>query len=345
MKNIISICCFIIFGSINAQTNDIFYKEDNSFNNIKSTSDKTVDKRKIYSETNSIISFTSQKKPFFLTGLSSQPIFEDGNDRLSYYNSIYEFDESANELNNISLEFKDVLYPSRVINDTIIEAKSSSKTYYIYKNGFEYDQISQMPIEFNENYLNSVSFYFSKYKNDPSIQNAITCYSESKIKKYNWMNEFDKQDYVNLLSQKILKSSNSYKIDNYNSTSLYKEYYASFDTYNFSSNTYKFKLEVLLKVSSFFNNDFDSTFYFKYSNQYRSNPFEFKCDETIARQIANLLNSERKVYLRIELNPANSGNLCNCNYCNYENKFFIKTLLVSSTQNFNENDVVRLNFE
>lgn len=315
------------------------------YNQIERNTELDIENEPIdnYGDNKALFDIVNKNKPIFLTGKSDYPIRGDyysGNELC--YNFIYSYENGSQELRYVPLTNKLALYPNRIINDSIIEAKSKSEIYYIFRKGLEYKQVSNSPEEFNEAYLSPVYFYFYKYKNEPSIKNAIKCFAESKLKIYNWNSEFDMQDNVNLLTQKILKNTTLR-----NNLVFYKEFEVTFNSYDFSRNSYTVELESLIETSDFFNNDFGSKIYFKGASRYNKRPiereFEFICNEIKAREISNLFDYDRKVNLKFELVPAIISNLCVCNYCEYENEFYIKSIVITS--NSNKYDSVQLNFD
>jgi hypothetical protein len=356
MKYLLCFFIFLIFEGLNAQTDtnnkesDLFYKEDNSENNTDSrTNNTTLQTKKYNFEKSNFSDFIDNNKPIFLTGKSSNPLkksdyYDDDNLELCY-NSIYEVEKYSNELRKIPLTERDVLYFSRVINDVVIEAKSNSRTYYVYKVAFDYNQVSSTLIELNDDFLIPVNLYFSNFKNNTSIQQSVRCYAKSRLDDYNWKSEFDKEDYVNLVTNKILNNLKS--IIGQNGNSYYKIYEGIFGSYNFENNTYNVDLSQQIGVSDFFKNDFDNRIFYKGDrnyNNYVQESIEFKCNPTIARQIADLFDSERKLNIRLELIPSSSNtNLCVCGGF-YENNFMIKSLVISRDNNFNESNSVRIYF-
>ena len=360
MKCLFYLSLFFIFEGLNAQTDtnnkeaDLFYKEDNSDNNsqnnpVSKIINSAPQTKKYSFEKSNFSDFINNNKPIFLSGKSSKPIkktdyYGDDNTELCY-NSIYEVEFYSNELRKIPLIEKDILYFSRMVNDAVIEAKSNDKTYYIYKVAFDYNQFSSNPMELNDDFLTPVNLYFSNYKNNTSIQQSVRCYAKSRLDDYNWKSEFDKEDYVNLVTQKIL---NNLKNDfGQNGKAYYKIYEGIFGSYNFEKNTYDVELNQLIGVSDFFNYDFDYRLYYRgdrnYNNYVQSN-LEFKCNPTVARQIADFFDSERKLNIKLELTPTSSNsNLCVCGSC-YENNFIIKSLVICPDINFNESNSVRIYF-
>ena len=99
--------------------------------------------------------------------------------------------------------------------------------------------------------------------------------------------------------------------------------------------------------TEFFENDFRNTIRFKNtdSNTAIGEYFEFKCNELNARKIADLFGSERKLYIKIGLTPVTNIRLSNCNDYEYQNDFFVKSLIISSDSSFYDENVVCLNFE
>ncbi len=343
---------FIFEGSIaqtdsNNKESDLFYKEDNSDNNLAiKTSIPAPQTKKYTFEKSNFSDFINNNKPIFLSGKSSKPVklneyYGDDNSELCY-NSIFEVGNYSNELRKIPLSERDILYFSKVINETVIEAKSNGKTYYIYKIAFDYNQFSNTPMELNDEFLTPVILYFSNFKNNNSIQQSIKCYAKSRLDDYNWKSEFDKEDYLNLVTQKILNSIKSAPVQNGNS--YYKIYEGIFGSYNFERNTYEVDLAQQIGFSDFFNYDFDYRLYYKGKNNYNyiQGNLEFKCNPTVARQIADLFDSERKLNIKLELIPnSSSSNLCICSGC-YENNFMINSLLICPDTNFSESNSIRI---
>lgn len=355
MKYLFYISLFFIFEGLFAQTDtnnkesDLFYKEDNTEDKTVNNTNNAPSVKKVNFEKSNYNDFINKNKPFFLTGKSTKPLKEAGyysDDKIElYYNSIYEVENYSKELKKIPLGEREILYFSRVINDAVIEAKSNSRTYYLYKIAFDYNQISSVPIELEDGFLIPVNLYFSNYRNNSSLLQSIKCYAKSRLEVYNWKSEFDKQDYINVVTQKIL--SNSKLNISQNGNNYYKVYTGIFDNFNFENNTYNIELDQLISVSNFFNNDFDNRMFYKgernYNNYVESN-LEIKCNPTIARQIADLLDSERKINIKLELIPsASNSDLCICGSC-YENNFMIKSLVICSDTNFNESNSIRVNF-
>lgn len=262
------------------------------------------------------------------------------------YHSVFKLDPNDhNEILPVSLNFKEVLYPIGFINDTIFEAKTNSDIYYISKSAIGYQEVKSTPLEFDEAFLNPAYFYFIKFKNDPAIKQSIQCYVTSKLNDYEWVSEFDKMDYINSLSKKIYNHiTNNSRIEN---DAYFKIFEATFDTYNFEYKFYNVSIENLLDQSEFFENDFRNKISFKNtdSNTAIVEYFEFKCNELNARKIADLFGSDRKLFIKIGLTPDTNSRLSNCDDYEYQNDFFVKSLIISSDSSFNEIDVVRLNFE
>ena len=162
---------------------------------------------------------------------------------------------------------------------------------------------------------------------------------------YEWVSEFDKMDYINSLSKKIYNYiSNNSRIE---TATFFKIFEATFDTYDFENKSYNVSIENLLDQSEFFENDFRNTIRFKNtdSNTAIGEYFEFKCNELNARKIADLFGSERKLYIKIALTPVTNLRLSDCNDYEYQNDFFVKSLIISSDSSFYDENVVRLNFE
>ncbi len=360
MKYLFYLSLLFIFEGLNAQTDsnnkeaDLFYKDDNSNSNpqnnpVNKTNNTALQTKKYNFEKSNFSDFITNNKPIFLTGKSSKPIknsdyYSDDNTQLCY-NSIYEVENYSNELRKIPLTERDILYFSKIINDAVIEAKSNDKTYYVYKVAFDYNQVSSTPMELNDDFLTPVNLYFSNFKNNSSIQQSVKCFVKTRLDEYNWKSEFDKEDYVNLVTQKIV---NNLKGDiGQNGNSYYKIYEGIFGNYNFEGTTYDVELAQQIGVSDFFTNDFDYRLYYKgdrnYNNYIQSN-LEFKCNPTVARQIADLFDSERKLNIKLELIPTSSNsNLCICSSC-YENNFMIKSLVICPDTNFSESNSIRIYF-
>jgi len=353
MKHLFYLAIFLFFEGVIAQTDtnnkesDLFYKEDNTEDNTGSKTNNPVSVKKVNFEKSNYNDFINNNKPIFLTGKSSKPLKEAGyygGDKIElYYNSIYEIENYSNELKKIPLDQREILYFSGVINADVIEAKSKSRTYYVYKVAFDYNQVSSAPIELEDDFLIPVNLYFSNYKNNSSIQQSVRCYAKSRLENYSWKSEFDKQDYINVVTQKIL---NNLKLNSsQNSTNYYKIVTGVFGDFNFDSNTYNVEFDELIGVSNFFYNDFDNKMFYKgernYNNYVESN-IEIKCNPTIARQIADLFDSERKLNIKLELIPSSSNSdLCNCGSC-YENNFMIKSLVICPDTNFSESNSIRV---
>lgn len=352
MKYVLFLSLFLLFEVVNAQTDtnknesDIFYKEDNSENNsVNKTINSGPQTKKIDYEKSNFNYFINNNKPFFLTGKSSNPKknsnYYDSESTELFYNSIYEVENYSNELREILLTKREILYFSRMVNDDIIEAKSKSKTYYINKIAFDLNQISSSPIELDDNFLIPVNLYFSNFKSNSSIYQSVKCYVKSRLNEYNWKSEFDNEDYVNSVSQKIL---NNLKLNlGQPVISYYKIYNGKFSNYNFESNTYNVDLEEQIEVSDFFKNDFNNRLFYKDDrnyNNYVENDIQFKCNPTIARQISDLFDSERKLNVKLELIPTiSNSNLCSCSDC-YENNFIVKSLVISKDNNFSKSNSI-----
>lgn len=355
VNNMKYIYCFLLFilnsGYIKAQNNsnstesDLFYKEDNTEKKEDNKSNTVVLQQNNNPKSN-FSDFINSKKPFFLTGKSLSPIknrsYYNNEGFELFYNSIYKYDKYSNELEFVSLNNKEILYFSRVINDSIIEAKSNSKSYFIYKKALNINQIKNEPIELDDEYLKPVILYFSNFNNNSNIRNSIKCYVETKLKDYDWKSEFDKEDYVVLITQKILNNIN--KNNNLKANLFYKEYTAIFGNYNFENNIYDVDISEIIGSSEFFNNDFENRTEYKSIYGYTKNAdnnLEVKCNPTIAREIATLFDSERKINIRMELIPLYNSTLCNCGSC-YENKFSIKSLIISNGKDFKDSNSIRI---
>lgn len=342
----INIGCLFAQSNSNATESDLFYKEDVTEKKEENKSNLRSLKQKNNTKS-SFFDFINNQKPFFLTGKSISPFKKTSyynNDEFElYYNSIYEYEKYSHELEFVSLNNKAILYFSRVINDSIIEAKSNSKTYFIYKKALNINQINSEPIELDDDYLKPVILYFSNFRNNPNIKSSIKCYVETMLKDYDWKSEFDKEDYAVLVTQKIL---NSIKLNELNTNSYYKDYTAVFKNYNFESNIYNVNISKIIGSSDFFNNDFKNRIEYKsiygYTNNAENN-LEVKCNPSIAREIAALFDSERKINIRVELIPLYNSTLCNCSSC-YENKFSIKSLIISKDGSFNDGNSIRINY-
>jgi hypothetical protein len=352
MRLIFSYFFLLIFIEVSAQEeknteSDIFYKEEvqetsnkNALNSQTKTQNNTF-------ENSNFTEFINNNKPIFLTGKSSNPTKNSdyyGNMELCY-NSIFDVENYSNELRKTPLREREILYFSRVLKDEIIEAKSKSKTYYLYKNAFNFNQISRNPIELDDNFLVPIKLYFSNFKNHSSIQQSVKCYVKSRLDDYNWKSEFDKEDYINIVTQKILANLKLNLVQD--NSSYFKIYEGEFGNYNFENNTYNLDLIELIDISDLFKSDFNSNMYLKGErnyNNYVQNGMEFKCNPTIARQIADLFGSERKLNVKLELIPGSTNsNLCICGDC-YENNFLIKSMLLSRDTHFNENSSIRIYF-
>lgn len=361
MRIIFSFCFLLLFQKVSAQVeknaeSDIFYKEEvEEVTPKKNSNSSSVKKTDFLNQNNLplINDFIQKNKPIFLTGNSFKTPnylydkYNNNRDETEYYDFIYE--KEYNELEEIPNDERKVLYFSRIINDTIFEAKSDNKIFYLYKSAFKSNQISNNPIEFDDDYLFPVVYYFSRFKYEVDFEKNVRCYVISKLNNYKWKSEFEMRDYTEILTQKIINNSKE-KIE-VSDIKFYKDVVGSFDEYNFERNTYSVNLLDLVSVSDFFENEFSSTISsIKENSNYTSNggKIYFKCNQDVARNIADLFDDERKVFVKINLMPNMNSRLCTCNsnyrYDNcYSNDFIIKSLIISKNSSFNGN-VVTVNF-
>lgn len=338
-KNYLLIFCLFFFGKTIAQSdstnsqNDIFYSESEPVKkNINSTSTSA---NNLNLDKNLMNKLLLNNKPFFLTRNSGSLNYHNVESDEFEYSFIYQLEsDDPNELRSVPLNIKQVLYPVKSINDTIIQVKSYSDTYFLStNNAIEYGEISEFPIEFENHNMEPIVFYFKSIKNKSNINNIVKCYVDSVLDDYNWLNEFVKYDYSNLITQKILENINSFQISDDN---FYKEFESSFDVFNFNTNTFKVSLDKLLKQSHFFNNDFKNRLYIKNTNDninWIYDNFEFVCSNEEARKITDLFDFDRNAIIKLELEYSNNINSCDCRSCDYKNDFIIKSLLITSKVN------------
>ena len=359
MRLIFSFFFLLIFIEVSAQEeknteSDIFYKEDaEEVSNKKNSNESSLRKADLYNQNNLplINDFVQKNKPIFLTGNSFKTKnylndrYNNYNNKVEYYDFIYE--KEYNELEEIPIDERKILYFSRVINDTVFEAKSDNRIFYLYKRAFQSSQISKNPIEFDDDYLLPVIYYFSHFKYEVDFEKAVRCFVISKLNIYKWKSEFEMRDYSDNLTQKIINDSKE-RLDLSN-VKFYKDIIGRFDDYNFERSTYSVDLLDIVSVSNFFKNEFNSTISsIKENSNYtiNGNKLYFKCNQDLARKISDLFDDERKVYIKINLMPFTNSRLCSCNYnyntC-YNNDFIIKSITISNSSSF-EGNVVTVNF-
>ncbi len=338
-KSYILIFFLFFFGLINAQTystnseNDIFYSESelvqkntNSFSNKSNNLNLNKD---------FFDGFLNNKKPFFLTRKSGKLNYYNISSDEFVYSFIYKLESNdPNELRSVPLDFKQVLYPVKLINDTIVQVESKTDTYFLStKKALEYGEINEFPIEFSDSNLDPIVYYFKKLNNKTDINNLIKCYVDAKLDEYDWLNEFVKYDFSINITKKIAENIKSYQ---FSYDSFYKEFKCNFGMFNFGTNKFNVSLNKLLKQSHFFDNDFKNNIYIKNPNnnpKWVNDNFEFNCSNDEARQITNLFDFDRNAIIKLELEYNNRLNSCDCNSCDYQNDFVIKSLVITSLLN------------
>ncbi len=292
--------------------------------------------------------FINDKKPIFLIGkITPRNEYENENEDGEYSNVNGDYFENIyvkqyDELKLFSLNKRVQLYFSSFINDTIIEAISTnSETYYIFKSALYSNQLSSLPVEFNDDNLEPVLMYFSKFKTNPNLQNSLRCFVESKLSRYTWKTEFDFKDNSDLLIKKILSGLNQSVVNNYDK--YYRIYNGKFRIYDFENTSFTVDLVKLLGNSRLFQNDFS----YRIINKdllSTGNEVKFKCNPNVAREISKLFDSDRNVKIKLILAPSNYFDLCICENC-YAIDFKIKSILVSKDDSFNDSDTIRINLE
>jgi hypothetical protein len=338
-RNFVLIICLFVFEIICAQNDsrlsegDIFYTES-EIETSKPNSNRVVSKN-TNSNKGFINGLVSNKKPFFLTRKSGEFNYFDSESDEYEYSFLYQLETyDPNELRAVPLSFKQVLYPVKSINDSIIQVKSYSDTYFLStKKAIEYGEISELPIEFEDSNLDPIVYYFKSINNKSNINNTIKCYVDSVLDKYDWLNEFVKYDYSNLITQKVIENVNSYQISN---DHFYKVYESNFEVFNFDSKTFSVNLNKLLSQSDFFNNDFKNQLFIENSINSKNwiyDNFDFDCSNEEARKITDLFDFDRNAIVTLELKYINNLNSCDCNSCDYQNNFKVKSLIITSVLN------------
>ena len=283
--------------------------------------------------------YIDNRAPLFLTGNSTSPIrcnqlkfyapsFQGIYDGICYSSILQNYN---NELNSLPMNLKGAIYPIKQLNSELMLAitnpikgndyynensySANDKVIINVKNAINNNEISDEPYEFNENDLiNHADFFYHLNKSNKSIN--INCFANSILSNYKWKDEFQKRDYVNQLSDKI-SSINKSSI-NY-SNELFVDYQVKFNEFNFNNLSYNINVEDSINISENIKKSFlksklnwNSNNAFKnFSNNNRSGII--KLDETKARQINDVLNNDRKLFMRIYLVPSTSiSNTCDC---------------------------------
>ena len=283
--------------------------------------------------------YINSRTPLFLTGNSSAPVrcnnlkfyastFHDAYDGICYSSVLQNFN---NELNSLPLNFKGAIYPIKQINAELLLAvinplkgnqysnensyNSNEKIIINVKNALNNNELSNEPFEFNDKELSNLAdLFYHLSKINRSIN--TDCFSNEILKKYAWKDEFQKRDYVTQLSDNIkslVKTNINY------SNELFIDYQVKFDEFNFNNLSYTITVEDSINLSENIKNSFlksklnwNSNNAFKnFSNDNRTGTI--KLDEAKARQINDVLNNDRKLFMRLYLAPsASTSNKCDC---------------------------------
>ena len=240
-----------------------------------------------------------------------------------------------------------------------------AKTYLININkAFSNKEINGLPVEFQRQYLELYSYAFMTdfFKGDKSIKQNLECFTDNALSKYNWLDEFQKKDFSNQLSDKIIyylidKSNNKYTNDEFSIV-----YYIKLDEYDFTKEELVLNSEKPLNCNLSLSN-FNSALYSEDNKQigrldafreffiekqdYNSSlsgyiKFNISIDQNKAKDIISKCDSKRFLYAKFYLNPSK---LLSCNPCNgcEELDFKISKISFSKTEDFK--DIIEINFK
>ena len=308
-----------------------------------------------------IDSIIKNKVPLFLQNFSYKPL------KNNYYSSAYYIDYN-NEVRKIDIRNKLLLYPIEKVNDSIIRFTDNNKkkgvyldqpkTYLININkAFSNKELNALPVEFQKKYLELYSYAFMNafFTADKSIKQDLNCFSESALSNYSWLDEFQKKELSNRLSDQIIdylidKSNYKYASDEFSIV-----YYIELGEYDFSKEELMLYSEKPISCNISLSN-FNSALYLKDNKQigrldasrdfirekqdYGSSlsgnvKFNTSIKQHIAKDIVSKCNSDRFIYAKFYLNPSKLLSCKPCYGC-YELDFMVSKISFSKTDDFKD---------
>lgn len=328
----------------------------------------TVKSQEIRLNPFNINEWISNRKPLFLTGKSKSPglenviptSFEVLNSRIGGYKShginglrtassvalVYQ-----GELIMAPLEMRTAIYPLSIINDTVIVCTTRPKPGNNYSNIGSYEvndlvlfsinaikvgEVSEIPAEMDAEFLKRFFYTIRNVAEVPNVT-ALKCFISEEMKKYEWVDEFVRQDYFNKF-QKIYGGFLPIRSTMVNPSPMetfYVEYALKIEDYSFEKKAfsikfgkitktspsflgYPCKIEISLNQKTFsgeplevekitfnnssydFNEEPDEYGYFN-ENSGQENYFYMSPEQ--ARNLVNSLNEERIIKLRLIVSP------------------------------------------
>lgn len=227
--------------------------------------------------------YIDNKIPFYLTGNSTQP--QMGNELPFYFLSLrhdgYADSKSVsyssvsilvnNEFRMAPLNYISSLYPIKLLSENIVICTISPKAGTSYYNYYQFDErelvyvnfdnavstneISETPVELGiDNFKKYVGLLSSEYNLNGGL--TLRCVLNELLKKYTWIDEFQKEDFYQKAVQKynpiFLKGigSNYNNASNQGDNSYYIDYEAKFGQYNFEKYSFPITLKRLTEYSS-----------------------------------------------------------------------------------------------
>jgi len=315
----------------------------------------------LFSQTHSKIeemsnSFIENKSPFYLTGKTSYTSSKNDDK----YNFVLSLD-GYNEIEYTEFKDESALYPIAVklkepeenTNEYVVIAVTNPKLgvdyydvsnydkhdiYYLhFPNALLYEEIDVLPLK-----IKNIDYHLPFFKYLLGKQNAtseinIDCFSDFLLKDhisdYSWRDEFHERETLSSWA-KIIKSEFLMTQDlDLESVHLYTDYEVIFDEFNFDNSTYTVRVKTLYRWSNIFYSSLFgiTTNWGHYKHYNKELTLSFTTIE--AKEIINILNGERKAYMRVELKPNNSKMHCDCSFnCNLS--FLAQELKFSSNKAF-----------
>lgn len=309
----------------------------------------------------------SNRKPLFLTGTSKSPAFgniipasfEVLNSRIDDYKSdeikglrtassvalIYK-----GELNMAPLDMRISIYPLSIVNDTLIVCTRKPKPGNNYFNLASYDvndlvifsinaielgEVSEIPVEMTYDFLKRFYYSIRNVAEIPDVT-SLKCLILDEMKKYEWVDEFVKQDYFNKF-QKIygeLLPIRSTMVNPSPMEPFYLDYAVKIEDYSFEKKAFSIKFGKITNTSPSFyaypckieislnqktisgeplgveeitfnhsSNDLNEDTDDGYFNDSWGNESYFYMSPEQARNLVNSLNEKRVIKLRLIVTP------------------------------------------
>ena len=302
--------------------------------------------------------FMRKKQPFYLTGTTSHTS--------SKYDAKYNFVLSLDdyyEIEYADFEDESSLYPIAVklktpeetTDEYVVIAVKTPKLgvdyydvsnydeheiYYLhFPNVILYGEIDVLPLKIKNIDYHLPFFKYLLGKQDIASEINLDCFSDfflkDQLSDYSWRDEFHERETINAWSGMIKSQFLMAEDLDLENVHLYKDYEVVFSEFNFDSSSYTIRVKTLYHWSDvFWSSLFGIATNWENYNYEKSNK-ELTLSFTIseAKEIINILNGERKAYMRAELKPDNNKIHCDCSFnCNLS--FVAEELKFSSNKAF-----------